>query len=496
MLCRKCNSANSSITDPVEASQEITRRQFFGRSAVGVGTVALASLLNERLFAAASDSSLKTFGALPQLHFAPKAKRVVYLFMSGAPSQLDLFDHKPKLKELDGKPVPESLIKGQRFAFLSGVPNCGSTRFKFAKHGQSGAELCEHLPNLAKVADQVCIIRSMHTDVFNHDPAVTFLNSGSPQAGRPCIGAWMSYGLGSENKDLPAFVVLVSGPAGQPLQSRYWGNGFLPAQHQGVQFRSQGDPVLYVSNPKGISPHVRRQSLDAIRDLNTIQQEAVGDPEITARISAFEMAYRMQTSVPELMDIAQEPPAVHQMYGTTPGKTSFANNCLLARRLLERGVRFVQLFHTDWDFHGGNGAQNLLTELPKRCKDVDGPSAALLTDLKQRGLLDDTLVIWGGEFGRTPMVQGQVTSDIMGRDHHPRCFSIWMAGGGIRPGITYGATDDLGYNVVTDPVHVHDFQATVLHCMGIDHEKLTYRFQGRDFRLTDVAGKVVPGLLA
>ena len=480
-----------------EINKAITRRQFFRRSAGGIGSAALASLLNERLFAGDVDPALRSFGALNPLHFAPKAKRVIYLFMSGAPSQLDLFDYKPKLRELDGQKIPKELVEGQRFAFLSGVPNIGGTRWNFSKHGDSGAEMCDMLPHLGKVADELAIVRSMHTDAFNHDPAVTFMNSGSPLPGRPSMGAWMSYGLGSENKDLPAFVVLVStGTSNQPIQSRYWGNGFLPSHHQGVQFRSQGDPVLYVSNPRGMSDGVRRDSLDAINELNRLQHEWVGDPEIVARIEAYEMAYRMQTSVPDLMEIADEPESVHAMYGTEPGKTSYANNCLLARRLAERDVRFIQLYHIGWDMHGGGGGQNLITQMPMRCKEIDRPTAALISDLKQRGMLDETLVIWGGEFGRTPMVQGTVNKEIMGRDHHPRAFTIFMAGGGIKPGITYGATDEFGYNAVVDPVHIHDFQATVLHCMGVDHEKLTYRFQGRDFRLTDVSGKVVEGLLA
>jgi hypothetical protein len=359
----------------------------------------------------------------------------------------------------------------QRFAFIRGVPNVGGPRWKFSKHGKSGTEISALLPNIASISDEIAVVRSMFTEQFNHDPAVTFLNSGSAVAGRPAMGAWASYGLGSENRDLPSFVVLVSGAG------------------------SQGDPVLSVNNPPGINSGTRRKTLDAIGKLNKWQHEKIGDPEILTRIEAFEMAYRMQTSVPELMDIAGEPKRVHEMYGTKPGQTSFANNCLLARRLVERGVRFVQLFHTGWDHHGGGGKQNLIGNLPVATKQVDQPAAALVRDLKQRGLLDETLVIWGGEFGRTPMVQGKVSKTVMGRDHSPRAFSIWMAGGGIKPGITHGATDDCGYNVVESPVHVHDFQATVLHCMGINHERLTYRYQGRDFRLTDVHGKVIHDLL-
>ena len=465
----------------------ITRRQFFSRSATGVGVAALASLLGAKSEAAIS-AKLS--------HMAPKAKHVIYMFMSGGPSHLDLYDYKPHLVKHDGEPVPESFMEQQRFAFIKGVPNIGGTRWQFAQHGQSGAWFSELLPHIASISDDITVIRSMHTEQFNHDPAVTFLNSGSPLTGRPCMGAWASYGLGSENEDLPAFVVLTSGQGTQPLQSRYWGNGFLPSTHQGVQFRSQGDPVLFVNNPGGIDPARRRSTIDAINQMNRWQYESVGDPEIVTRIEAFELAYRMQTSVPELMDIAAEPEAVRELYGVQPGQTSFANNALLARRLVERGVRFVQLFHTGWDHHGGRGKQNLIEDLPVTAGQIDRPAAALVKDLKQRGLLDQTLVIWGGEFGRTPMVQGEVTAESMGRDHNPRAFTIWMAGGGIKPGIVHGATDDFGYNVVENPVHVHDFQATVLQCLGMDHEKLTYRFQGRDFRLTDVFGKVVPELLA
>jgi len=465
----------------------ITRRQFFGRSATGVGVAALASLLGVRGEAAVT-AKLS--------HMAPRAKHVIYLFMSGGPSHLDLYDYKPHLVKHDGEPVPESFMAQQRFAFIKGVPNIGGTRWQFAQHGQSGAWFSELVPHIAGIADDIAVVHSMHTEQFNHDPAVTFLNSGSPLTGRPCMGSWASYGLGSENEDLPAFVVLTSGQGTQPLQSRYWGNGFLPSMHQGVQFRSQGDPVLFVNNPEGMDAARRRTTIDAIKQMNQWQYESVGDPEIATRIEAFELAYRMQTSVPELMDIAAEPEAVRELYGVEPGQTSFANNALLARRLVERGVRFVQLFHTGWDHHGGSGKQNLIGDLPVTAAQIDRPAAALVKDLKQRGLLDETLVIWGGEFGRTPMVQGEVTKESMGRDHNPRAFTIWMAGGGIKPGIVHGATDDFGYNVVKDPVHVHDFQATVLHCLGMEHEKLTYRFQGRDFRLTDVSGNVVRGLLA
>jgi hypothetical protein len=484
-----------------EHLQAMTRRHFFGRSARGLGTLALASLLKPELFAAGNKGSRAAAAALPfpahgvinPLHLAPRAKRVIYLFQSGAPSQLDLYDYKPKLIELNGKPMPESFTKGQRIAQLAGQTlTCVGTKFKFNRQGKSGAEISELLPRISSVADEIAIVRSLHTEAINHDPGVTMMQTGSTQAGRPTLGAWLSYGLGSENEQLPAFVVLTSGfGQDQPLLSRYWGNGFLPSNHQGVEFRSQGEPILFVSNPKGIDDKVRRRLLDGVRELNQLKLEAVGDPEINARIQSYEMAYRMQTSVPELMDLQKEPKETRELYGAEPGKSSFANNCLLARRLVERGVRFVQLYHRGWDHHG-----NLPAEIAKSCQAVDRPSAALIRDLKQRGLLEDTLVIWGGEFGRTPMNQGDMANGNYGRDHHMKAFTIWMAGGGIKPGLTLGATDELGYNAVEDPVTVNDFQATVLHCLGIDHEKLTFRFQGRDFRLTDVAGEVVKKLLA
>jgi hypothetical protein len=473
----------------------LTRRHFFGRTARGLGTMALASLLNPQLWAGTGTGTgpaAAARGALSGVHFAPKAKRVIYLFQSGAPSQLDLFDFKPKLQELNGKPMPESYTKGQRIAQLQGQKlTCVGTKFKFKRHGRSGAEISELLPHIAGVADEIAVLRSLHTEAINHDPGVTMMQTGTTQAGRPAIGSWLSYGLGSENHQLPAFVVLTSGHGqDQPLLTRYWGSGFLPSNHQGVEFRSQGEPILFVSNPKGIDDKVRRRLLDSVRDINQLKLDAVGDPEIHTRIQAYEMAYRMQTSVPELMDIKQESKDVLDLYGAEPGKPSFANNCLLARRLVERGVRFVQVYHRGWDHHG-----NLPAEIAKTCQAVDRPSAALIRDLKQRGLLDDTLVIWGGEFGRTPMNQGEMTNGNYGRDHHMKAFSIWMAGGGIQPGITIGGTDELGYNAVEDPVTVNDFQATLLHCLGLDHEKLTYRFQGRDFRLTDVSGDVIRQLV-
>lgn len=472
----------------------MTRRHFFSRTSTGIGTMALASLLNPRLLAADPSNPLRSLGTINPLHFAPTAKRVIYFFMSGAPSQLDLFDPKPKLVEMTGKELPKSVRGEQRITGMTSGQKqllCVGSPYKFAKHGKCGTEISELLPHTAKIVDDIAIIRSMHTDPINHDPAVTFIGTGNQQPGRPTMGSWVSYGLGSENKNLPAFIVLLSGLGGQPLQSRYWGNGFLASNHQGVQFRGSGDPVLFVSDPPGLSQQSRRQILDGIQDLNRIQLNAVKDPEISTRIEAYEMAYRMQTSVPELMDISKEPKEILEMYGAEPGKASFANNCLLARRLAERDVRFIQLFHRDWDHH---------SDLPKNIKKqadlTDKGCAALVTDLKNRGLLDETLVIWGGEFGRTSYSQGEIKKDNFGRDHHPRCFSIWMAGGGIKGGITFGKTDDFGYNLVEDGVHVHDFHATVLHCLGINHEKITFRSQGRDFRLTDVEGKVVKQLLA
>jgi len=475
--------------------QAVTRRQFFGRAATGIGSLALASLLNERALGArtpvVADNPLAPRGP----HFAPKARRAIYIHMAGSPSQLDLFDNKPKLNELNGKPCPESLFKKERFAFIKGVPKMLGTPHTFAKHGQSGAELSNLLPHLSTVTDDICIIRSMFTEQFNHAPAQLFLHTGSPRLGRPGMGCWLTYGLGSESENLPGFVVLVSNKSPDGGAS-LWGSGFLPTVHQGVQCRSQGDPVLYVSNPAGMDSATRRRSLDALKDLNEMQLKQVGDPETLTRIAQYELAYKMQTSVPELMDIHSEPREVQEMYGTEPGKASFANNCLLARRLLERGTRFVQLYHWGWDSHGTSPGDDIITSLPQRCRETDRASAALIKDLKQRGMLDDTLVIWGGEFGRTPMNEERNGSKLLGRDHHPHCFTIWMAGGGIKPGITYGETDELGYHVAKDKVHVHDLQATILHCFGLNHEKLTYRFQGRDYRLTDVFGDVVKGILA
>jgi hypothetical protein len=479
-----------------EHLRTITRRHFFGKCATGIGSMALASLVNERLFAGVPSASTDQPLALKNPHFAPKAKRVIYLHMAGAPSTLDLFDYKPKLVEMNGQPCPESLFKKERFAFIKGVPKMLGTPHKFARHGKCGTELCELLPHLATVVDDVAVIKSMYTEQFNHAPAQLFLHTGSSRLGRPSMGSWLTYGLGSETQNLPAFVVLASGGKSPDGGASLWGSGFLPTVYQGVQCRSQGDPVLYVSNPPGMDAQTRRRSLDALKDLNEIQLKTVGDPETLTRIAQYELAYKMQTNVPELMEIEKEPQAIHELYGTEPGKASFANNCLLARRLLERGVRFVQLFHWGWDQHGDSKSNDIRDGLARQTKQTDQACTALVKDLKERGLLDDTLVVWGGEFGRTPMNEDRSKNpDLIGRDHHPHAFSIWMAGGGIKGGIAYGNTDELGYHVAEDKVHVHDLQATILHCLGLDHTKLIYKFQGRDFRLTDVFGEVVTKIL-
>jgi hypothetical protein len=462
----------------------VTRRWFFRDCAVGLGAVALAELMREQGWAAPAADPL----APKQPHYAAKAKRVVFLFMAGAPSHLELFDYKPQLAKYDGTLPPADLIKGYRAAFINPSSKLLGPKFKFAKHGQCGAELSELLPHLAAVADDIAIVKSLVTDAFNHAPGQIMMNTGSQQFGRPSFGSWVTYGLGSETRDLPAFVVLNSGKKGPSGGNSNWGSGFLPTVYQGVPFRASGDPVLYLSNPRGVDAEVQRDSLSAIKRLNQKRLDAVGDPEIATRINSFEMAYRMQASAPELMDVSKEPPHILEMYGAEPGKPSFANNCLLARRLLERGVRFVELFHESWDQHG-----NLKKDLKKNCKDTDRACAALVQDLKQRGLLKDTLVIWGGEFGRTPMVQGGGDD---GRDHHPNAFTMWLAGGGVQPGLTLGRTDEFGFNVAEDRVHVHDLHATLLHLLGFDHTRLTYRFQGRDFRLTDVHGRLVEKLLA
>lgn len=470
-----------------ERKKEITRRWFFKECGVGLGAIALNSLLVQSLFGKSSGLSLSNPLAPKAPHFAPKAKHVIYLFMAGAPSHLDLFDYKPELAKWDGKLPPSDLLKGYRAAFINPNSTLLGPKFKFAKYGNCGAELSELLPYLSEVVDDIAIIKSMNTDAFNHAPGQILMNTGSQQFGRPSMGAWATYGLGSETQNLPAFVVFSSGAKGPSGGSSNWGNGFLPSVYQGVLFRNQGEPILYLSNPKGIDAEIQRDSLDTIKELNQKHLDALGDPEIATRINSYEMAYRMQTSAPELMDISKESKETLEMYGAEPGKSSFANNCLLARRLIERGVRFVQLFHEAWDQHG-----NLTNDLRKNCRDTDQACAALIKDLKQRGMLDDTLVIWGGEFGRTPMVQGG--ND--GRDHHPNAFTMWLAGGGVKPGLTLGQSDEFGFNATVDKVHVHDLHATILQLLGFDHTKLTYRFQGRDFRLTDVHGNTVEKLLA
>jgi hypothetical protein len=471
----------------------LTRRHFFGRAATGIGLAALASLLEGESRAAPET------GGLPGLpHFTPRAKRVIYLFQSGAPSQMDLFDYKPRLHDLRGTELPDSIRMGQRLTGMTATQESfpvAPSKFRFARHGRCGAWVSDLLPHTAGVVDDLCFIKSMHTEAINHDPAITFFQTGAQLAGRPSIGSWLSYGLGSENRDLPAFVVLVSqgsgNPADQPLYDRLWGSGFLPTRYQGVKFRSVGDPVLFLSNPPGLGPSARRRFLDDLAQLNQMKLQESGDPEIGTRIAQYELAYRMQTSVPELIDVSKEPDHVFDLYGPESRKPgTFAANCLLARRLAERGVRFIQLFHRGWDQH-----VKLPKQITGQCRDTDQASAALVRDLKQRGLLEDTLVVWGGEFGRTVYCQGKLTADDYGRDHHPRCFTVWLAGGGVKPGISHGTTDDYGYNITEDAVHVNDLHATILHCLGIDHTRLTFKFQGRHHRLTDVHGLVVKEIL-
>jgi len=484
----------------LECQLHMTRRHFFGRSSATLGTAVLANLFKDKLGAATATSGGDDSSAgLPGLpHFAPKAKRIIYLFQSGAPSQLDLFDYKPNLKDRRATELPASIRQGQRLTGMTATQTSfpvAPTIFDFKQHGQSGAWISELMPHLAKVADELCFIKTMNTTAINHDPAVTFFQTGFQLAGRPSIGAWLSYGLGTMNQDLPSFVVMVSSGSareGQPLYDRLWGSGFLPTRYQGVKFRSVGDPVLYLSDPPGINKPARRRFLDDLAKLNNLSLEEFGDPEISTRISQYEMAYRMQTSVPDLTDLSAEPDSTFELYGSEARKPgTFAANCLLARRLAERGVRFIQLYHRGWDQH---------TELPKgirrQAKDTDHGTGALIQDLKDRGMLEDTLVIWGGEFGRTVYSQGRLTEDDYGRDHHPRCFTVFMAGGGIKPGISYGETDDYCYNVAKDPVHVHDLHATMMHLLGVDHTKLTFKYQGRHFRLTDVHGEVVEKVLA
>jgi len=477
------------MTDP-NTLRLLTRRHFFADAGVGIGSVALASLI-ARESDAAEQLTAKPQAAKPT-HFPGKAKHVIFLFQAGGPSHLELFDYKPKLQELDGQVIPESYVKGKRFAFLKKDAKLLGTRRKFRRYGECGAELSEVIPHMASIADDIALVRSMKTDVFNHGPAKMFTNTGSPRFGRPAMGAWVTYGIGSEADSLPGFVVLHSGPRGPRGGTALWGSGFLPTTYQGVPFLNGPNPILNLSSPKGFNRQSQGEFIDAVKQLNALRLKQVGDPEIATRIAAYEMAYKMQTSAPELMDLAGETKQTLALYGVDPAKPSFARNCLLARRLVQKGVRFVQLYHTDWDHHGNPGT-NLGKPLDDRCRETDRPSAALVKDLKRLGLLDDTLIIWAGEFGRTP--QGE-PRDTLGRDHHIDAYALWLAGGGIKGGVQIGKTDELGYYTVEDPVHVHDLQATVLHLLGLDHLKLTYRFQGRDFRLTDVAGTVVRKLLA
>ena len=485
---------NSICTGPLPAAG-LSRRMFLNRFGMGLGGLALANLMKSaNLVAAAAGTDRGMLGG--QLHFPAKAKRVIYLFMAGGPSQLETFDYKPLLNQRHGEQLPDSVRMGQRLTGMSGnqssLPLAGSF-YKFGQHGQNGTWVCELLPHTAKVADDLCIVRSLYTEAINHDPAITFLQTGSQISGRPSIGSWVHYGLGSDNENLPSFVVLITpGKVDQPLYARLWGSGFLPSQHQGVQFRSGNEPVLYLNNLDGIVPESRRLMLDRLKELHAHAADRFGDTEMDARIAQYEMAYRMQSSVPGVMDLSAEKPETLDLYGPDARKPgTFAANCLLARRLAENGVKFIQLYHQGWDQHGG---------LPKgiavQCKETDQASAALITDLKQRGMLDDTLVIWGGEFGRTSYSQGKLAADNYGRDHHPRCFSMWLAGGGVKGGLVHGETDDFGYSVTKDGVHVHDFQATLLHLLGVDHERLTYLSQGRRFRLTDVHGQIVKAILA
>jgi hypothetical protein len=485
-------------------NKKLDRRRFLTKTSLGLGALAMGSLLGaEKIFGSSPDPSPESASkfeeeilkALP--HIAPKAKRVVYLFMSGGPSQFETFDYKPKLVDLAGQNLPDSVRKGQRLTGMSAnqsaLPMVPSI-YKFNQFGKSGTWVSELMPHTAKVVDDLCIIKSINSEAINHDPAITFFQTGNQLPGRPSIGSWVSYGLGSANQNLPTFIVLVSknGSKDQPLYARLWGNGFLPSKHQGVQFRSGKDPVLFLNNPEGYDGADRKEMLDYLSKLNQMQNEAYGDPEVDARIAQYEMAYRMQTSVPDVMDTQDETDEVFELYGPDSRDSgTYAANCLLARKLLEKDVKFVQLYHQGWDNHGG-----LPKGIAHQCKNTDQATAALIMDLKRRGMLDDTLVIWGGEFGRTVYSQGKLTADDYGRDHHPRCFTMWMAGAGVKPGISYGETDDFSYNIVKDPVHVHDFQATLMHLMGVDHERLTYKFQGRRFRLTDVHGKIVHDILS
>ena len=479
-----------------EHLQQVTRRSFL-RSAgqFSLGAIALAAMMGREEQGRAAQPRNPLGPKAP--HFEPKAQRVIYLHLSGGPPHLDLFDYKPELVKWNDKPCPDEFLKGKRFAFTSGVPKLMGTPHQFARHGKEGIWMSDAIPRLHDVADELCVIKSLNTDQFNHTPAELLLFTGSPRAGRPSMGSWVTYGLGSANENLPGFVVLVSSGVQPSAGPSAWGSGFLPSVFQGVQCRSKGDPVLYVSDPPGLDRSMRRRMLDVLDDLNETQARQLGHPETVTRIAQYELAYRMQMSVPEVMDISLEPKEVLEAYGAEPGKASFANNCLLARRLVEHNVRFVQLFDWGWDFHGTNEAEGIANGLTKKCATMDQPVAALIRDLRQRGLLDDTLIVWGGEFGRTPFREGRTAaSKILGRDHYPDCFTMFLAGAGVKRGITYGETDELGFSVTRDKVQVHDLQATILHLLGFDHERLTFRSQGRDFRLTDVEGRVVKGVLA
>ena len=473
-----------------------TRRTFLRDSGVGLGSIALSTLFKGDQADAATVSQTDPL-ALREPHFTARAKHVIYLHMTGSPPNLDLFDYKPELVKRDGEDCPQQFLDGKRFAFTTGVPKLLGTPRKFTPCGDSGMYLSDAIPNLHRVADEMCVVHSMHTDQFNHAPAELMIYTGSPRSGRPSFGSWVTYGLGTENQNLPGFVVLISSGVQPNGGKNSFGSGFLPSVYQGVQCRSKGDPVLYVSNPEGMDRELRRMSLDALRDLNQLQAEELGHPETLTRIAQYELAYRMQVSVPEVMDITREPKHILEAYGAKPGEANLANNCLLARRLVEQGVRYVQLFDWGWDYHGTGAATGLTEGLTNKCATMDKPVAALIEDLKQRGLLDETLIIWGGEFGRTPFREGRTAkSEVLGRDHYPDCFTMWMAGGGVKGGFEYGATDELGFGVVENGVHVHDLQATLLHLLGFDHERLTFRFQGRDYRLTDVHGHVVDELIA
>ncbi len=479
----------------LEQLQHLTRRHFLGKSAYGLGAVALGSMLKNSLSATSAPSSDPLAARMP--HFAAKAKRVIYLHLTGSPPHLDLFDYKPELVKRDGQDCPDAFLKGKRFAFTSGTPKLLGTRRTFTQHGQGGVWMSDAIPHLHSVADDLCVIRSMTTDQFNHAPAELLVYTGSPRSGRPSIGSWVTYGLGTENQNLPGFVVLISSGVQPNGGKNSFGSGFLPSVYQGVQCRSKGDPVLYASDPAGMDREVRRMSLDTLRYLNEIQARELGHPETQTRIAQYELAYRMQLSVPEVMDISRESAGTIEAYGAKPGESSFANNCLLARRLVEQGVRYVQLFDWGWDFHGTSPGEDIRDGLTKKCATMDRPVAALLKDLRQRGLLDDTLVVLGGEFGRTPFREGRTAKgDILGRDHFPDCYTMVVAGGGVKGGTMYGQSDELGFSVAENKVGVHDLQATLLHQLGFNHERLTYRFQGRDYRLTDVEGEVVKGILA